>query len=284
MFKRVIVPAIICVVLTISSVASVWAHAAGTGRTASEDAASDKFARLADALYDAAKQSNRQAGYINIQQLQNMAVSLKTNHPGQSDGWNLIEQSAADIKKTLAGNSASTDWLTDAARIQLAGDALIHPEAPLWYSYEAVMRDDLDRVKKAWSRNDGAGALSARGAIDSFAVHLDRIEAAASLQQDPEKIADLKRRLAYTTTLLDAGIGNHASPEWIGRSIDELSVSLTGLFEGTAAAEPLPAIAPLHTGNPISWILLLGAFIMGVLAFAGYRKYKQQPYGIKPFR
>lgn len=283
--RRVIIPALLSLAMLLGSVASVWADSASTSQAnlvAPETAI--RFDRTAELLYRAARESNRQAGYLYVQQLRGMMDKQMKRLPLSEAGWAIVERSAAEIEYKLSNGKPGSDWLSDAARIRLAADAIVRPEAPLWHSYETVMRDDLERVVKAWNRMDGRGAESARAAIDLLAVHYDRIEAAVKLQADPAKADGLKERIAYTTGLLEADKRQEAQPDWTNQALADLETSLSVLFEGTAAAEPLPAVAPIHAGHPVSWILMLGSVIMGVLAYVGYRKYKQQPYGIKPFR
>lgn len=289
MIRRVIIPTLLSVALMIGSVASVWADSgsvteqadAGGGNSRAE---AERFDRMAELLYRAAKESNRQAGYLYIQQLRVWMEKQKPEFQAGQEGWEIVVRTADEVEKTIASGKPGADWLTGAVRIRLAADAMLRPETPLWHSYETVMRDDMVRIVKAWNRTDGQGTESARAAIDSLIAHYDRIEAAARLQLEPVRADELKERLAYAVDLLEAGTRDYAQPEWTGRALVELEASLSRLFEGTPAAEPLPAVAPVHAGNPISWVLMLGAIIMGVLAFSGYRKYKQQPYGIKPFR
>lgn len=288
MIRRVIVPALICIALSASFVASLWANAptAASEQTviAGRDAAVTRFDETAESLYNAAKQSNRQAGYLYIQQLRMMMSKQLQQTWRGSEGWDLMERSAAEVEEALAAGKPEADWLAGAARLRLAADVMRRPEAPLWFSYETVMRDDMNKVIKAWNRTDGQNAESARATLQTLAVHLDRIEAAAKLQQDPGKINEAKAKLAYTARLLEAGKRDNAQTEWTSAALAELKIEILRIFEGTPAAEPLPAVAPIHAGHPVYWMLLLGAIIAGALAFAGYRKYKGQPYGVKPFR
>ena len=44
-----------------------------------------------------------------------------------------------------------------------------------------------------------------------------------------------------------------------------------------------PALAPLgEVKEPWTWRLVIGAFILAALTFAGYRKYRGQQYSSKP--
>lgn len=282
---RIVLPLFLCIVMTVCSVTAAKAFPADLLRTGNANESRNELLRLdetAAALYEAAYMNNRQAGYKYVQQLDKLVNKGEIRQAGQVAGWKLMEESIASITYTLKNGKVTSDWLTAAARIHLTTDALLRPDHALWLQYEKVMLEDLERVNRSWNRQTDDGAIAARAAMNSFNQHLSRIEAAASMQRPTERINELRDRMHYTNVLLEAGMKGQTKQDWTDNSISDLEFSVNRLFDNGHSQDEEPVVAPVGDAHPISWILLLGAIIMAVLTYTGWRKYKQQPYGVKP--
>ncbi|NIK67742.1 sporulation protein YpjB [Paenibacillus sp. BK720] len=282
---RIALPLFLCIVMTVCSVTAAKAFPADLIGTGHANESRNELLRLdetAAALYEAAYTNNRQAGYKYVQQLDKLMNKSDIRQAGQAAGWKLMDESIASITYTLKNGKVTSDWLTAAARIHLTTDALLRPDHALWLQYEKVMLEDLERVNRSWNRQTDDGAIAARAAMNSFNQHLSRIEAAASMQRPTERIDELRDRMQYTNVLLEAGMKGQTKQDWTDNSISDLEFSVNRLFDNGQPQDEEPVVAPIGEAHPISWILLLGAIIMAVLTYTGWRKYKQQPYGVKP--
>lgn len=282
---RIVLPLFLCIVMTVCSVTVAKAFPADPIGTGYANESRNELLRLdetAAALYEAAYLNNRQAGYKYVQQLERIVSNSDIRQAGQAAGWERIEDSISSIIFTLKNGKLTSDWLNPAAGIHLTTDALLRPDHALWLQYEKVMLEDLERVNRSWNRQTDDGATAARAAMNSFNEHLSRIEAAASMQRPIDRIDELRDRMHYTNVLLEAGIKGQTKQDWTDNSIQDLEFAVNRLFDDGRSQEEEPVAAPIGEPNPISWILLLGAIIMAVLAYSGWRKYKQQPYGVKP--
>ncbi|MCM3627481.1 sporulation protein YpjB [Paenibacillus glycanilyticus] len=282
---RFVLPLVLCIVMTVCSVTAAKAFPADLIGTGYANESRNELLRLdetAAALYEAAYLNNRQAGYKYVQQLEKLMSKNDIRQAGQAAGWELMEDSISSITSTLKNGKVASDWLTAAARIHLTTDALLRPDHALWLQYEKVMLEDLERVNRSWNRQTDDGAIAARAAMNSFNQHLSRIEAAASMQRPAGRIDELRDRMHYTNVLLEAGMKGQTKQDWTDNSIQDLEFAVSRLFDDGHSQEEEPVVAPIGEANPISWILLLGAIIMAVLTYSGWRKYKQQPYGVKP--
>lgn len=280
---RVAIPFVLCIIMTICSVVAVLAYPSNQAVNAiGSDRELIRLDEAADQLYKAAYTNNRQAGYKYVQQVEKLLQNDEMRQTGQSAGWQLLQASVQSIEASLENGRLQSDWLTAAASIHLTTDALLRPSHALWLQYEKVMLEDLHRINVAWKRQTGDGAIAARAAMNSFTAHLSRIEAAAAMQRPHERIEELNERIRYTNVLLEAGMKGQTKQDWTDDSIDELRAALTRVFSDGLLSEEEPVIAPLAAANPISWTFLIGAIIMAVLAFTAWRKYRQEPYGVKP--
>ncbi|WP_179090213.1 sporulation protein YpjB [Paenibacillus sp. FSL H8-0548] len=284
---RIIVPFVICTVMSISFVGSVWGNynsnvLYASLLSASSDKQLQRLDEIAGSLYEAAYTNNRQAGFQQVQQLQRMMTVELRRASGHKEGWIAMEQDARSIERALVNSQMSSEWLLQAARIRLAADALVRPEHALLLQYESIMQDDLSRVEKAWKRQTGDGAIAARASMNSLEAHMKRVEPAMNLLYGSMHGAEVVERISYTNRLLEASRSNTTNDAMIDRSIIALKESIVHMYDKSGRAEVLPTTAIASTSNPLSWTLFLGAFISAILTYSGWRKYKLNPFGVKP--
>jgi sporulation protein YpjB len=284
---RFIVPFVICIVMTIGSAGAVWGDAAALNPYMSILSTSPykQLSRLdetATALYEAANTDNRQAGFLRIQQIKRMIEGDLKGKYGNMDGWAAIERDAEAIEQILTSSDAGSGWLMEAARIRLTADALVRPEHALWLQYESIMLDDLSRVEKAWKRQTGDGAIAARATMNSLQEHAKRIEPAIRMIYGSMHAAELNERIRYTNQLLETKQTNVINEVMVNHSLKALNNAIEKMFDDSGRAEVVPAAAPLATATPLRWTFFLGAIISAVLTYSGWRKYKTDPFGVKP--
>lgn len=284
---RFIVPFVICIVMTIGSAGAVWGDSAAFSPYISILSTSPykQLSRLdetANALYEAANTDNRQAGFLHVQQIERMIEGELKGKTGKMEGWAAIKQDANAIEQIITSSEASSGWLMEAARIRLATDALVRPEHALWLQYESIMLDDLSRVEKAWKRQTGDGAIAARATMNSLQEHAKRIEPAISMIYGSMHGAELNERIRYTNQLLETKKSSALNEVMINHSLKALNNAIIKMFDHSGRAEVVPAVAPLTTANPLRWTFFLGAIISAVLTYSGWRKYKNNPFGVKP--
>lgn len=282
---RVFIPFVICIVMTIGFTGSIWGGGTALGQsilTLSPYSQLQRLDDIASTLYEAAYTNNRQAGFLHVQELQRIIEGELKYSSGKNDGWKAIEQDAQMIQQTLVSGSNRSGWLMEAARIRLAIDALIRPEHALWLQYESIMLDDISRVEKAWKRQTGDGAVAARATMANLQEHAERIAPTMDMLYGNRHEAELTKRIQYTNQLLEASSSNITNEAMINHSLKALKQSIVRIFDRSGREEALPAVAPILTSSPLSWTLFLGSLISAVLTFSGWRKYKTNPYGVKP--
>ncbi|WP_419873721.1 sporulation protein YpjB [Candidatus Pristimantibacillus sp. PTI5] len=284
---RFIIPFVLCIVMTIGYAGSVWGGAVPLNAysdllSQSRDKQLVRLDDIVSSLYEAAYTNNRQAGFQDIQRLKRILEGELKYSVGRIEGWLAIEKDTGLIEQKLMKATSDSNWLMEASRIRLAADALVRSDHALWLQYESVMLDDLSRIEKAWKRQTGDGAIAARASMDSLENHAARISTAMSIQFGSMREAELKERINYTNRLLDAGIVNKTNEAMIDRSLKATKESLIRMFDQSRSKEEVPVVAAVPLKNPLSWTLFLGAFISAILTFSGWRKYKTNPFGVKP--
>lgn len=284
---RFIIPFVVCIVMTIGYANLVWGSGASLQAFASRltpdpSKQVQRMDNIASSLYEAAYTNNRQAAYQYVQQLQQLVDGELKYAAGNAEGWQAVERDANTIEKTLVKGSLGTSWFVEAARIKLTADALARPNNALWLQYEKIMLDDISRVEKAWKRQTDDGAIAARAVMISLEKHADRIKPAVSMMYGSKHGTELMERIQYTNRLLEASRKDKNNVASINRSMLELKDTLTRMFNQNQLEADVPVVAAVPISNPLRWTLLLGAFISAILTYTGWRKYKENPFGVKP--
>ncbi|MGO4693134.1 sporulation protein YpjB [Paenibacillus sp. 2TAB26] len=284
---RFIIPFVVCIVMTIGYANLVWGSGASlqafaTRLTPDPSKQVQRMDNIASSLYEAAYTNNRQAAYQYVQQLQQLVDGELKYAAGNAEGWQAVERDANTIEKSLVKGSLGTSWFVEAARIKLTADALARPNNALWLQYEKIMQDDISRVEKAWKRQTDDGAIAARAVMISLEKHADRIKPAVSMMYGSKHETELMERIQYTNRLLEASRKDKNNVASINRSVQELKDTLTRMFNQNQLEADVPVVAAVPISNPLRWTLLLGAFISAILTYTGWRKYKENPFGVKP--
>jgi len=286
---RFIIPFVLCIVMTIGYANLVWGSGAALQAYASmltPDSGKQvqRLDDIASSLYEAAYSNNREAAYQYVQQLRKMVDGELKYSTGNADGWLAVKKDALTIEKNLinVNGSLGTSWFLEAARIRLAADALARPEQALWLQYEKIMLDDISRVEKAWKRQTDDGAIAARGVMISLEQHANRIKPAVSMLYGSKHEAELTERIQYTNRLLEAIRNDKNTNARINQSLLELKETLVRMFHQNQVDADVPVVAAVPISNPLRWTLFLGAFISAILTYTGWRKYKSNPFGVKP--
>lgn len=284
---RFIVPLVICILLSIGTAGAVW----GSTANPSENSflVSSHFQEqlthldeVSNSLYEAAITNNRQVGYLLVQQLERIVDGELKYSSGKRDGWLAIKEDLKVMEQTLVSGRAGSAWVMEAARIKLATDALVRPEHALWLQYESIMLEDLALTEKAWKRQTEDAPVAARAMMNKLQEHAERIEPVIQLLYGSSHSAELNGRILYTNRLLESNTLSLKNKTIVNHSLKAIKDSIIRLYDASERVEAMPTVAPAATANPLSWALFLGAIISLILTYSGWRKYKSNPFGVKP--
>ncbi|SFS80942.1 sporulation protein YpjB [Paenibacillus sp. BC26] len=248
-----------------------------------------QLSTLSDQIYTAAYGSNRQLVFTLLQRLETLSAAKAVRTSGTAAGWTAFDESMELAKDALLQKHASGLWYTQAARLKLASDALNRPNVPLWLQYEGILREDEQRIRTAWQMQSEGRAEAAAVTLGIYKEHVERFEVAALMQRDEASLRLLKEQMSYAEQVLAGVEGGTANPEAVQIALSGLDHAANQLFrhsDGEAAiAEVIPpgtTIGSLRNGRAQIAEMFIAAFVMAILALAGWRKYRQQLNGV-PF-
>lgn len=289
MKARFIIPLIVCLIMTAGSATVVWGGSSPEWSYTFLTADSPyrqlyKLDETATALYTAAYADNRQTAYAELQQMNKLLNNTILQEYGTPEGWALLSEDTAAIEHALTRGLPLHSWMEQAVRVRLGADALVGGNGALWLQYEGLLQDDLVSVRKALKRQTDDSAVAARAMLNELNRHASRIEIAARYAGDTMRMNELLARIAYTDRQLENLIGSNENAggiEEADRSLSGIEAAINGVFLPYEDAFALPAASVPAAPHPLQWSLFLGTIISAVLTWTGWRKYKQNPFGVK---
>ncbi|MBO7744119.1 hypothetical protein I8J29_07940 [Paenibacillus sp. MWE-103] len=268
------------------------ADASPESADADNNSSLERLSAWSDAFYAAANRSNRQEAYVLLQRIEGLAAVPEVRGTGTPVGWQAFDLSLQAAKKAMPQKGTTTLWYTEAARLKLASDAVFRPKSPLWLQYEEILKDDAQRIRTSWQSQSEDRALAAEAAIGIYREHVDRLEVAALMQRDPGSIETVKERIGYIKGVVTAVENGQMRPESVLSALDGLTSAASALFRDpneigeAAAAEALPpgmTVGQQRHGSMLIGEMFIAAFVMGVLGFIGWRKYRNDRNGSIPY-
>lgn len=240
----------------------------------------DRLELLAQSFYLAAVEGNRQLAYASLLRIEEAAASAELRMLGEPAGWSRFDGRLAAARKALARGRNPSVWREEASRLLLAVDALSPGRGSLWLEYGRLFGDDLDRMRRGWQRGGKEGAAAAAASLRLMKERAERLEAAAALARPLPAVQLLLERIRYAERLLVAAQAGAANRSWVEQSFDGIEQAAEELFGPEAMSSP--AIAGDHPSA--AWIASMTAILIAALGYAGFRKYRQDRWGINTVR
>ncbi|WFB60907.1 sporulation protein YpjB [Paenibacillus sp. BR1-192] len=254
----------------------IWASPAANGQSESSPAASIQAKALnkeVEQLYRHVEEGNVQAVLEDIRRVSGLFEASSFQGLTGVEGIHALAESILEMKEATArATQEPRHWMVSAGKLRMAADSLIHARDALWHQYYKVIREDLRVMGQYAQQHDQAGM---RRAYDSLSEHYELIRPSVVIQRKPEDVNMMESWISYAGGLVASG--DAAQVEKVVPQGEEMMNMLFGKKKDE------PALAPLgEVKEPWTWQLVIAAFILAALTFAGYRKYRGQLYSAKP--
>ncbi|MFC5403785.1 sporulation protein YpjB [Cohnella soli] len=275
--------AVVSLMLLIAVLAVALPTTATAKPSAVVQASYDRFLAGADLLYGAVNASDVQSARDRLSALEEQFRKLPMEGIATAEGIQALANSMTDMKKAVAAVKLDErKWKEGAARLRLAADALAHPDRPLWVSYRKVLINDLKQLEAALpnkSPSSGVSAASdaAKAAFGQLSVHYSVIRTAAALRAEPSTIERADSAFRYAARLL----GSPSTQTMLLLSVaPQLRDALDAMFPQEAPAAFVPPLGPVPPSW--GWSATIGSFIVTVLSWVGWRRYKDDRFVDRP--
>lgn len=254
----------------------IWASPAANGQSESSPAASIQAKALnkeVEQLYRHVEEGDVQAVLEDIRRVSGLFEASSFQGLTGVEGIHALAESILEMKEATArATQEPQHWMVSAGKLRMAADSLIHARDALWHQYYKVIREDLRVMGQYAQQHDQAGM---RRAYDSLSEHYELIRPSVVIQRKPEDVNMMESWISYAGGLVASG--DAAQVEKVVPQGEEMMNMLFGKKKDE------PALAPLgEVKEPWTWQLVIAAFILAALTFAGYRKYRGQLYSAKP--
>ncbi|KAI7255382.1 hypothetical protein KC345_g11141 [Hortaea werneckii] len=248
-----------------SAGATVSDPAALTGRSGAQ-----RLDQAAEALYGYVLEGDVIKARQESEQISQIFISSSFEGLTSVEGINALSAVIMDMKSAMAAVEASpAKWEAAAARLRLAANSLNHPRQPMWLQYYKLVREDLNDMEQSAAAND---LKSWKTALARLQSRYDNIRPAVIISRTPEAVNAFDSWMSYAE-----GVATSAQPVERARLLEIVSYGQEAVRVMFGKERDEPALSvPLAPQRYGAWGLLAGAFILTVMAYAAYRKYRGQ--------
>ncbi len=239
----------------------------------------EKFLASAERLYESVNGGQHEAAMQRLNDIERQLRSLPMKTIASAEGIRALAHDVAELKRTAVSLSPDeAKWKNDAASLRLAADALAHPDKPIWHRYRTVLQEDINKLEDALKAGtpeqdglSGGSASSVRSAFEQLSGHYGLIRTAALLRAEPARIERVDSALRYASRIYEAQSPN---PLHVRGTLEPIRESVLELFpEGGGASETF--VPPLGATPPSwGWSAMMGTFIVTILTWVGWKRYK----------
>ncbi|MCG7406477.1 sporulation protein YpjB [Paenibacillus sp. ACRRX] len=181
-----------------------------------------------------------------------------------------ITETYVDMKRELHAASINEKELSHAAaKFKLAVDAITHPNRSMWLQYEQVLRDDLEQMVQAATKQQWEQASRL------WLEHTDRIMPAVAIQRSVQTVEMLKSINVLVMKINDSRV----SRDQARRALQDYEPMLMKALFGHA--KDSPAFANVAEDQiPLRVVMWLACIVTVTLAYVAYQKYRYQEHHI----
>lgn len=222
----------------------------------------------ADALYRYVLEGNVIKVREEMDEISRIFVSSSFEGMTSVEGINALSGVIMDLKADVASVQISPQrWESSAAKLRLAVNSLNHPRQPIWLQYYKLIREDLNTMEQNGSANDLPGWKTA---LERLQSRYDNIRPAVIISRQPEIVNAFDSWLSYA-----AGIPSSSQKIERARLVEIVSYGQEAARVMFGKEKDEPALSlPLASQEYGIWALLAASFIIAVLVYAAYRKYR----------
>ncbi|WP_379129260.1 sporulation protein YpjB [Paenibacillus sp. sgz500958] len=275
---KFVIGLILCCLLFMSSAGTVDSASGSSGDSGQATAQSRalQLEQAAESLYGNVLKGDVMKVRQETEAISRLFVSSSFEGLTTVEGINALSGVILDLKAAVAAAEISQErWETAAVRLRLAANSLAHPRQPMWEQYYKLFREDMNQLEKSASVRDLAGW---KASVQSLQNRYDNIRPAVIISRSPEAVNAFDSWLSYA-----AGIPSLSTAPDRARLLEIVSYgqeALRVLF-GKEREEPVLSL-PMAPEQYGAWGMLAAGFILAVLGYAGYRKYRAENENWRP--
>ncbi|WP_018755342.1 sporulation protein YpjB [Paenibacillus terrigena] len=230
----------------------------------------EQFAAKAEKVYKGAISGETIQVREEIAQIELMLKQIPLGQLTSVEGIRALTNTIIETKRTVNAVSLNPDrWLLTTAKMRLAVDALVNAKHGLWTQYYKAFIEDMDQLEaaaKAPSKEKFASAF--RG----LQQHYELIRPAVIIVHPADFVEKFDSYVSFLQT------ATQAEPFQGQQASEAISIGKPLIQELFMKRTDKPTfVPPVGTGqDPWIWIVGIGAVVVTVLTYVGFRKYQYE--------
>ncbi|GIQ67579.1 hypothetical protein XYCOK13_04030 [Xylanibacillus composti] len=231
-----------------------------------------QLSQSSEKLYQAMKADDPVQARVQLESIARQFPALSLDGVIPAEGMEAVYVALGEARRTF--NAAQFDpqkGLREAAKIRLLFDALSQPKHAMWKAYYKPMEDNARLMHQAAEEHH---EQALRSAYEEFAGRYEMIKPSLAITHSPQMIAKADSMLVFLQARVDRNTPAYDEIVAVDKDLRQL---LRELFGREASSADMPVYSPSLPINPVLyWGAAIGSFIITVLTFVGYRRYRYE--------
>lgn len=195
-----------------------------------------------------------------IVELNEKVTDINFHGAASPEGVKALMETMIAAKQALTPVKPSkNEAMVSAAKVRLAVDALTHPKNPMWLHYYKILKEDGIQLANAFEKQEKEPIDQA---LSQIMKHYEIIRPAVLINRESSEVIKMDSYLKYLQNE-----PNHSA-------IDQFDAMLNELFHHKSSTAYLDI--EQQQQNPFVWTAAIGAIIVSVLGYVGWRKYQYE--------
>ncbi|MDI4645514.1 sporulation protein YpjB [Cohnella hashimotonis] len=253
----------------------LWLEALLGGQAAAADGEKllrdpvDRFRLAAESLYRSVSDGDPLVVLRNVTQAEEALLSVPSKSLPAPEATAALAAAMERMRRAVSALSPDAEEVYGAsASLRLAADAVSPNGQGLWLDYRRLMREDTEALRTAITSAGDRPSPEAKERLTSLSGHYGLIRTAVVATGRGEQAERADAVIRYAERILSA---DAPDPSLAAELAPRIGAAIEGLYPPAAEA---PTSGSLAAAPPAGFFSAIGAFILTVLTYSGWRKYR----------
>ncbi len=232
----------------------------------------EQLSASSEKLYQAMKADDPVQARTQLESIARQFPSVSLEGMVSAEGMEAVYVALGEARKTF--NAVQFDprsGIREAAKIRLLFDTLSQPKHPMWKAYYKPMADNVNQIQQAAQEQQAEELLTAyRELSGRYAM----IKPSLAVTHPAQQLVKADSMFVFLQSHIERDTPAFTHIEAVHNDLTQL---LRELFGRDAASADVAAYSPSLPIHPVLyWGAAIGSFILTILAFVGYRRYRYE--------
>jgi len=246
-------------------------QAAAAAGSASPGEPVEQFRQAAESVYRSVGEGDPLGVLRKVREAEEALAALQAAGLPSSDVVRALSDSMERMRRAVTALSPDEKEVYIAsASLRLAADAISPKGQGLWLDYRRLMREDAAELAASLPGARGGTSQAALDRLATLTGHYELVRTAAAVTGRSASVDRADAVFRYAKRVLADSPPN---PSLTAPLAAQIRATVDELFPSASEA---PASVPLAPAPPVGLFSVIGAFILTVLTYSGWRKYRDE--------